>query len=486
MPFKSINCETDLKKHEYPIDLISTSPSLFATSDVSNQIKLWSYDSESQDLIKTFKLNENTSIWSMCITEDSQFILIGFSDGSVKMINLSINNITREHGHNESNGVTYLKELKSKNKNSDSFIHKSSPNLSQENRYTILIARLSGLLEVIEFNNQTSSSLFTLRAHRSPITSLFYASGGDYLMTSGQDFLLKIIKINFSNQNPSEQIVHEKKLKIMFESEDHGESLITAICIDKENTINGASGSQDGTIFIWNLFTGERLRVLNDIMNSMLKSPGIVKLEMSQNLLMSINSDHQMCIFNRNKGRMIREFKFFAPILPGESQRGDSGDLNSTTDNCLNSISGSILNLIASGVFEIFRNLLFYNRNKIKNLNELKNDDLVFRPVPSMCLYSKTILITGGCSCIFLWNIEKGELIKKINIKKSLFSRNSVENFSQMNSIKEIKLIRQVDSSPRTLMNTKFNRVNKLVLVTDYNDAIYVLKIPTNIAQNFD
>ncbi|CAF0771596.1 unnamed protein product [Brachionus calyciflorus] len=488
IPFKTINLQNEKDKHEYPLDLIATSSSFLATSDISNQIKLWSLnDTESSDLIKTYSLNNQISVWSISISDDNKYIFLGFSNGLIKIINLNTNEV-REHESKDSNGVTYIKELKSKKNNTDSFIQKNF-NPENEIAYKILSSRLNGIIELIEFKLNKSSMIFSLRPHRSPITNLCYVSGGDYLMTTGQDYLLKIIKINWSNSKSSDMGLYEKDLKIMFESNDHGDCLITALCIDKENTINAASGSQDGTIFIWNLFTCEKLRVLNDIMNSKLKSPGIVKLELAQNLLISINSDNQMCIFNRIKGKLMREFKFLAPVLtsPNSQNSGESGDLNSTTDNCLNSVSGSILNVIVSGFFGLFQNLFFYNQNKhIQNL--IKNDEnLIFhQPVPSMCLYSKTILITGGCSCVFLWNIVKGELIKKINIRKNLTNRENLGNYSQANCIKEIKLIKQLDYLPRTLMNTKINKSNKLVLVSDYNDAIYVLKIPVNLMHDFE
>lgn len=480
VPFKTFNDHSE-NRHEYSLDVLTTGSSSLVSSDVSNKLKIWSLnEAVSSDISSIFNMESCSSIWSICMTGDDNYIFVGFSDGYGKLLDLN-RNYSIDYCSNNANGITDAKELQSKNKNSDSFI-KSNFNYF-DSCYNFLISRINGVLELIEFKNQNFNLIYSIRAHSSPITNLCYVNGGDYLVTSGQDFLLKIIKIDWSRNQQQDQITREKELRIMFESIDHGNSHITSICIDKENTINAASGSQDGTIFIWNLFTCEKIRVLNDIMNSRLQSPGIIKLEMSQNLLISINYEHQMCIFNRTKGKLVREFKFFAPILPRQSRSGDDGDINSTTDDCLNSMSSSIFSVIASGLLSFFKYTVFYSRANGKQMEETKSDRLNFEPIPCMCLYSRNILITGGCSSIFLWNIEKGELIKKINIKKYQANR---KNYSQMSTIKDIKLLRLPETGSRSLLNAKFNRINNLVVVTDYNDTIYILKIPIGIIQNYD
>ena len=62
-----------------------------------------------------------------------------------------------------------------------------------------------------------------------------------------------------------------------------------------------------------------------------------------------------------------------------------------------------------------------------------------------------------------------------------------------MNQIKEIRLIEQKINEYSSLINlsaknvsqiNNSKRLNKLVLLTDYSDSIYILKIPSNIIQN--
>lgn len=479
VPFKTIDCDSELR-HDYSLDLLSIGSCLFVTSDVSNQLKIWSLD---DSIYNTINMDNCASIWSICLTDDDQFVLVGFSDGSAKFINLTTNH-TIDYQSNNSNGITDIKELKSKINKSDTFLRQNFSFLNEENySYSFLICRLNGVLELIEIENKNFNLMYKMKAHGSPITNFCYANGGDYLLTSSQDLILKIIKINCSNFNQNDKIIKQKELRIMFESIDHADSPITSICIDKDNTINAATGSQDGTIFIWNLFTCEKIRVLNDIMNGKLKSPGIIKLELSQNLLISINYEHQMCIFNRVKGKLIKEFKFFAPIIPSQNRLNEDSDLNSFTDDSLNFVSSSIFSFLISGLFNFLYKNIFYNRSNGKKIDEVKSEEMSFQPIPSMCLYSRSILITGGCSSIFLWNIEKGELIKKISIKK--YDKIG-KNYSQLNTIKDIKLIGLSDFNSKSSLNAKLKRANKLVLVTDYNDAIYVLKIPISIVQNYD
>lgn len=62
--------------HEYPLDLVVCGSRLFATSDISNCVNVWSLEmpslstAASNDLIKSIKLSNNSvSIWSMSLDE---------------------------------------------------------------------------------------------------------------------------------------------------------------------------------------------------------------------------------------------------------------------------------------------------------------------------------------------------------------------------------------------------------------------------------
>ena len=49
----------------------------------------------------------------------------------------------------------------------------------------------------------------------------------------------------------------------MYDLTEHIQSTITSICIDKDNTLNAATGCQNGIIYVWNLFTGDRIQIFN-------------------------------------------------------------------------------------------------------------------------------------------------------------------------------------------------------------------------------
>lgn len=215
------------------------------------------------------------------------------------------------------------------------------------------------------------------------------------------------------------------------------------------------------------------------------KRDSILKIELSQNLIISLNEDHQLFIWSRSRGELIKEFKLLSPIKNRVNKHGiDSGELNSNMENYNNSLFNSLHHSFKS----------FFKKYSSQ---ENSDENLFFKPVPNMCLYSRKILITGGCSCILLWNIAKGELVKKISIKKPLFVfRNKLASslnskYSENNFIKEIRLIKrnlfeEFNSDSLTFKtsnntNNSLKQLKKLVLITDYSDTFYVLKIPTNL-----
>ena len=200
------------------------------------------------------------------------------------------------------------------------------------------------------------------------------------------------------------------------------------------------------------------------------------------------------------------------------SKPGDCDAMNM----CVNSFRSSKMSMLLNGLADFFKAFNSHSRTTHTFTRMISYDELAFQPPPTMCLYSKTILITGGFACIFLWNIAKGELFKKINIKTHgicATKRRSEENsdrtrgrncdsdklkYSHLNLVKQIKVIQQrssdsslnlfanstsVASSPTITSTTTHNNnnknVHKLLLIVDYTDSIYVLKIPSNILQNY-
>ena len=587
--FSDLACKWHKKNHSYPIDLIACGNYLCATSDLNNQINIWSLMSantlmlhpsiresaqlvsflnDPDDLIVSIEMNSSPiSIWSMCLTSDDNYLLAGQSDGQLAVFDLFSDRAClaatgRKSSSFSSNthGITHilqinktvysnspksllLKHLDSVEKSSSSFLIQNSTISNSTNTssaslnglvndgsqssdlvvYLMLCVRLNGHLELVKFNsNQISASTFSLvssiRVDHTPITNLFYAYGGDYLMTTSQDCLLKIVKVNkFVDQMPNSG---GEDLKIMLVSNEHGSSMITAMCIDNENTLNAATGSQDGTICLWNLFTGQlkfKLKTNNFDSHKLNKSKHrdtnnklspIIKLEIAQNLIVSLNADQHMCIWNTTNGKLVKEFKFFAPISLPNTNSIDSGDINFTTDNCLNSYTSSFFSYILLGLYHFVKNNIASISSRRYQSRVITADELLFQPPPTMCLYSKTILITGGFSCIFLWNIVKGELIKKINIIKESVNKNLLaarsekfsnlsksSKYSQLNLVKQIRIINQkaiegsassaqANSSPLTKIKSK--HINKLLLITDYTDSIYIIKIPSNIFHTLD
>lgn len=199
-----------------------------------------------------------------------------------------------------------------------------------------------------------------------------------------------------------------------------------------------------------------------------------------------------MCIWNRQNGELVRDFQFISPTLFSKVRKNtsyESGDLNATTDQTLNSMTATIFNSIETKLLNFMSSRFLFANSSNNSRQVLGSSEQIIMPPPTMCLYSRNILITGGCSCIFLWNIRKGELIKKININKmrrpSMRMEENLENYSLSNQIKQVKMIRQLDKSMKYL-NTNRTKFNKLIIVTDFTDSIYVLRIPSNLIQNFD
>ncbi len=339
---------------------------------------------------------------------------------------------------------------------------KNQTDLLNQLNYTILVFRLNGYLEIVNCTQSNATFQFQLiyskRIYNSPMTNIIYQ--GDFICVSSQEFSFKIIKINF-------EFNKDKLLDIKTISEEkHDESLITVICIDKENDVSAATGSRNGLIHLWNLLTGRCDLKLK--YHTLTKKQAILQIELMKNYLVSLNEDHQLFIWNRTHGELIKEFKFLSPIF----------DTNGINELTLNSDKYSLLNSIFN-LFQIF--------TKRKEPSE-NIQDLIFKPAPTMCLYSNTILITGGCSCILLWNIAKGELVKKITIKKPNYNLkyNKLGKYSQDNFIKEIRLIERncTDNFKKELLfktSNNLKNVKKLVLITDYTDTFYLLKIPSNI-----
>ena len=275
----------------------------------------------------------------------------------------------------------------------------------------IIILRLDGSLDIVRISDSINYVGF-LKPHNLPITKFCYVK--DYLLTTSQDCLLKAIRI--------------EPLGVAFVSSDHGESQISAICVDMENPTSAATGSNDGLICLFNLFTGQcehRLCYSSEF--------SILFIQLVNNFLISVSTDQMLCVWSRARGHLIN-------LIPLKNPRISPNSPQSS---------------LKSWIIEKFR----YHSKKNKN-REL-NDVSIFPE--SICLYSKNLLVTGGISCVYFWSIIKGNLIKKINIKKFDVTKNG--NFF----VTKIILIK--NESTR----------NRFLLVKDNSESISLLNIPNSL-----
>lgn len=283
-----------------------------------------------------------------------------------------------------------------------------------------------------------------------------------------------------------------------------------------QSELCGVTGSQDGVIYVWNFLNGgECVFQLTNVKSSRLNQDrSIVRLEIVDDLVISLNGDHQMCIWNRVSGYLVKEVKFIPPALlyemrtkENEANRLFSSDDSSLADrhSSTNLNIVSTLYMLSSSLIKtlISRRSILAGRGGSLTSSILSAMSEMYHLVPTMCLYSKNTLVTGGCACIFFWNIKSGELIKKINInkhddehviavksKKAKARDESIEHYSESSYVKEIRVIRQqqqqssgvvVGESTDTSSPPVRTSGSKLLFVADYSDAIYLLKIPSYI-----
>lgn len=501
-PVKYLNSEHISKLHKYPIDLISYGTFKCATCDINNQIIIWSLNislsSTENECLQAINLNliinksqdqPNIAIWSLCLTSDDKYLFVGQSNGEMRVFNLQLT--TDDHTQNKvyhqeaspvstlNNGITHIVNYK------NLFPNSYLMDLSIENNYRdpseslyVVIIRLNGFIELIKYNEAFPSpslspcfqSMFSIRAHMSPVTQI--SSNSSHFITTSQDCTFRVFKFCVINNDLAMEIVLTEQLK----------SEITSIAIQDTYA---ALGTRDGLIYLWNLAFGRcEFCLCRPRPKDRMEPETIIKLLIVQDLVISLNEDHQMCIWNRKKGKLIKEFTFFAP--------------KPTNKSVLESfLSSDLLNLLA----------LKYTAAKHEQLKNPLDNPMLFQSPPTMCMYSKNLLITSGCSCIFIWNISNGgELVKKINLIKpvhinktpmmmksknqqsSYLKSKTLENkYSQKFYVKQISLIVQKSfDTPRNGKGSPKVVKNKVLLITDYTDTIYVLKIPSYIFQELD
>jgi WD40 repeat protein len=421
-----------LIKHHYPINLIACGASVCVTSDLNNQMIVWSIGNTTSttttnnpnyskliDLNSLNKANSNgdepVAVWCMQVTPDDQYLLVGQSNGVLRAFHLANSTacvVSYEPDERTLDivGLTHLIQFKLNENLQKCALLTRNLCHSNANSYFLLGARLDGYLEFFKLECTTCylppqsgnvsrgelSLVSRLRAHKSPITNI--VTSNEYILSTSQENVLRISKVNAKSLLNNTQF----ELNALFTRDEHDNSPITAICIDMDNTVSATTGSMNGTICLWNLYTGEckfKLRKKCTRRNS------ICKLLLTQNVLISLNDEQEMCIWNGLDGNLMREFKFHARLGPKYPADG------------IERSSHQITHL--SVFFKLFKSVrdIFASNND----DRISSNDQLFSvkqaPSTTMCLYSKNVLITGGCSCIYLWNIFKGELVKKLNIK---------------------------------------------------------------------
>lgn len=202
------------------------------------------------------------------------YLFLGMSNGMLKSVDLATNTLA-DYETTAAIGITHLVSLEP----SLNLSNKIQPGREGVNAGTIVIltARLNGFLELVEFSSHSPNSFVQLDSldacHRSPILHLVYS--GEYLLAVGQDCVLKVAKLTSQYLTTPSHHQHNilltpmlshlpnRYLNLMYELTEHGDSAITAMCIDRDNCINAVTGSQNGLVCVWNLLTGECTQKLN-------------------------------------------------------------------------------------------------------------------------------------------------------------------------------------------------------------------------------
>lgn len=492
LPIKCFNTENSITKfHKFPIDLLTVGSYKLVTSDINNQILIWSLASSmttDYDLIQKIDLNSMnkkcteksnpSAIWSIHISNNDRYLFVGQSNGQFRVFDLldnsdALTNQTYDNLEDNlssiNNGITHIINLKnftsipiSTNLSEEKMNHRNSEPLY------ILIVRLIGFIEIIRYHQAKFSSLFLSRVYDTPVTKVSYS--GNHLVASSQDYTFKIFQLSLS--------LEEITMKLL--STEYVKSEITTICIH-ESLI--AVGTKNGHVYLWNLnylqFDFCLSREKTNDLNSRFNQKPINELKVVKNLVISLNEDHQMCIWDRTKGTLIKEFTFFQP--------------KSSQNSILKSLK-------LFGFYNYFASLFSMNQS-----NELSlTSDFCSQSLPTMCLYSKNLLITGGFSCVFIWNLKNGgELVKKINLIrpinldcfqskqsriqsqcKNQKNNNLFHKYSHKYYVKKIDLVKHQSIEIRK--SSPKRTIEKLLLISDYTDSIYVIKIPLNVLKELE
>lgn len=268
MPLKRLNTSLDAARHAYPIDAINVGSRIATTIDISNCIHVWSLETSlhrtcalQNDLIKSIQFNE--PVWATCLDEIDKYLFVGLANGSLKSVDLTSNAVI-EFLTSVPIGITHLGTLRTSSMST-----------------LLFLVRLNGFIELVEFSTVAFVLLDSLAVClNAPIINLVHSA--EYILAAGQDSVIRVVKLNakpiLSETSTSGGLLSSVRpnapgyLLLMFELSEHGDSPITAMCLDRNNCINAATGSQNGYICIWNLLMGECTHKLNRKKSKFLKN----------------------------------------------------------------------------------------------------------------------------------------------------------------------------------------------------------------------
>lgn len=87
------------KTDRYPIDLVASGCCKLATSDINNQIRVWTLstgvnsavDEYNDDETRKFDLksSDESAVWSLCVTQNDKHLFVGKSNGLLSLFDLT-------------------------------------------------------------------------------------------------------------------------------------------------------------------------------------------------------------------------------------------------------------------------------------------------------------------------------------------------------------------------------------------------------------
>ncbi|XP_038076321.1 sterol regulatory element-binding protein cleavage-activating protein-like isoform X2 [Patiria miniata] len=122
----------------------------------------------------------------------------------------------------------------------------------------------------------------SVQAHQQPINEVQVA--GDQVVTASQDHTLKVFRLEDS--------------LCTYTLRGHTGS-VTTLYVDKHNSYQIASGSDDGMVRLWDTLTGVCLHSLWGHVST------VLSVTLSQDHVISVGMDNRLCVWKRRRGRMI-------------------------------------------------------------------------------------------------------------------------------------------------------------------------------------